>query len=95
MMKLLRLGLLILSVFSIQVATAAPQDKDAIERGTILVENRCSFCHKKTSLLELTQHSISRKGTEHLYKFFKRHHAPDEQACSDIISYLTSIIDEQ
>ena len=67
------------------------QDKDAIERGTLLVESRCSFCHDNTSLIQLARQSIKRNGSEYFATFFKRHHAPDEQERADIISYLVGI----
>ena len=67
------------------------QDKDAIERGAMLVESRCSFCHDQTSLIELARQSIKRNGYEYFATFFKRHHAPDERERADMISYLVSI----
>ena len=70
-------------------ALAEEKRKPDIEMGARLVEARCSFCHNEEALPQLVDRCEAQHGPEYLDEFLKRHHAPDDEARSDIIAFLT------
>ncbi len=77
-------------VFALGSVVAAAQKKEPdLEEGARLVEARCVFCHGKESLPKLVERCAAEHGEAFLDEFLKRHHAPDDEARTNIIAFLT------
>ena len=75
-----------------QSAAAQNPDSLTVEQAAAaeaLVQSRCTVCHSSTSLRRFVERCAERRGAAYLDAFLSRHHAPQPEVRSAIITYLT------
>jgi hypothetical protein len=89
------IGLITIIAAGVTLLTlAADAQSDLEKQGEALINARCIACHSTKSLIKFVARCAEQRGDAYLDSFLTRHHAPDENARTAIIAYLTCQLDD-